>query len=85
MGRRLARFRAALDRWPRAIRIAVAVVGIVIGIAGVLVPIVPGWPLLLIGIPLLLSASPALDRAWRRFLERHPRLHRRFTRRRTLV
>ena len=80
MGERFVRARAALHRAPKGIRVAAALLCILAGIVGILIPIIPGWPLFFIGVPLLLSASPGLDRAWRRFLDRHPRVRRRLAR-----
>ena len=72
--RRRRPFHLAIRDWPRAVRIALAVLCLLVGLAGILLPILPGWPFLFVGLAILTTIFPRLERFWRARIRRHPRL-----------
>jgi uncharacterized membrane protein YbaN (DUF454 family) len=63
--------------------VAIALFCLAVGVLGIVLPILPGWPFILVGLAILTTLSPGLQRAWHRFLRRHPRLRSRLRRKRS--
>jgi uncharacterized membrane protein YbaN (DUF454 family) len=64
----------AIRHWPRGARIAAAVVFLLVGLSGIVLPGLPGWPFLFLALAILTTVSPTINRVWRRFLRRHPKV-----------
>jgi len=67
-------FHLAIRHWPRGFRIAAAILFLLIGLAGIVLPALPGWPFLFAALAILTTVSPAVKRAWHRFLRKHPKV-----------
>ena len=78
----MSRLLRAAKQWPRGVRLVVGLVCLVLGVIGILIPIIPGWPLFFVALPLIVSVSPALQRIWERYLDRHPKVRARLAKER---
>ena len=71
-----------MEKWPRTLRLALALVCMLLAAIGIVLPVFPGWPFFLVGLVLLTSLSKPLRRAWHRYLRRHPKVRSALRRRR---